>query len=82
MTEIPTDASPRSRLVAVLLCLLLGMFGAHRFYVGKYGTAVLMLCTLGGMGIWVLVDFIFVVCGIFRDKQGRRVARWFEEGTI
>lgn len=74
--------SEKSRLVAVLLCLLLGWFGAHRFYAGKYGTAVLMICTFGGFGIWVVVDFVFVVCGIFRDKQGRRIVRWFEEGSV
>ena len=77
-----TEASPKSRLVAVLLCLFLGFFGAHRFYVGKIGTAVLMIATLGGFGLWALADFIMVVCGVFRDKQDRRVQRWFEEGSI
>ena len=79
-----TDAtvSPRSRLVTLLLCLFLGWAGAHRFFVGKKGTGVLMLCTLGGLGFWVLADFILVVCGAFRDKEGNRVFQWFEEGSI
>ena len=78
----PDDVSPRARLVTLLLCIFLGIFGAHRFYVGKIGTAILMMCTLGGFGIWTMVDIIFIVCGIFRDKQGRRIFRWFEEGSV
>lgn len=74
--------SQKSRLVALLLCLVLGFFGAHRFYVNKNGTALLMLFTLGGLGVWVWVDLIFIICGIFRDKQGNRVFKWFEEGTV
>ena len=75
--------SPKSRTVALLLCLFLGWLGAHRFYVGKVGTGILMPLTLGGFfGIWVMVDLIFIVCGIFRDKEGRRVFKWFEEGSV
>ena len=74
---VPT-ISTKSRLVALLLCLLLGVFGAHRFYVGKMGTAILMLVTLGGLGIWYLVDLILVLAGSFRDSEGLRVYRWLE----
>ncbi|MDP3721965.1 MAG: TM2 domain-containing protein [Candidatus Omnitrophota bacterium] len=75
--------SGKSRLVALLLCFFVGWFGAHRFYVGKIGTGVLMPLTLGGfLGIWVVIDLIFLACGIFRDKKGRRVFRWFEEGSM
>ena len=71
--------SPRSRLVALLLCLLVGWVGAHRFYVGKIGTGVLMILTVGGcFGVWVLIDFVLIACGVFRDAHGRRVYRWHE----
>jgi len=70
--------SNRSRLIALLLCFFLGCFGAHRFYAGKIGTGVLMLITLGGLGIWMLVDLILIAAGAFRDKDGRRVYRWME----
>jgi TM2 domain-containing membrane protein YozV len=70
--------SPKSRLAAALLCFFLGVFGAHRFYLRKTGTAVLMLLTLGGLGIWALVDLIFIVVGSFRDKEGKRVYEWLE----
>lgn len=72
------NASPKSRLATLLLCLFLGFIGVHRFYVGKMGTAVLMLLTAGGLGVWWLVDLIFVVCGIFRDKEGKKILNWFE----
>jgi len=73
--------SPRSRLVALLLCWFLGIFGAHRFYVGKVGTGVLMLVTLGGFGIWALIDLIIIVVGSFRDQEGRLVFVWMENGS-
>ena len=53
-----------------------GIFGAHRFYVGKVGTGILQLFTLGGLGIWTFVDFIMIIVGAFRDKEGRRVIVW------
>ena len=74
--------SERSRMVALLLCLFVGWLGAHRFYVGKIGTGILMAITLGGFGIWVAIDLIFIVCGIFRDKKDQRLFRWFEEGSV
>jgi TM2 domain-containing membrane protein YozV len=73
--------SPKSRLVALLLCWFLGIFGAHRFYVGKNGTAALMIVTLGGVGIWALVDLIIIVCGGFTDKNGLKVFQWMEPGS-
>lgn len=73
--------SPRSRLVALLLCWFLGVFGAHRFYVGKVGTGVLMLVTLGGFGIWTLIDLIIIIVGAFRDAEGRLVFTWMEAGS-
>src|SRR4026209_942461 len=77
-----TDLSPRSRLVALLFCILLGWIGVHRFYVGKIGTGFLMVLTIGGLGIWTLIDLILIAVGSFRDKEGRRVFRWTEPGSI
>ncbi|HJR17611.1 MAG TPA: NINE protein [Gemmatimonadales bacterium] len=71
--------SEKSRGVAFALAALLGPFGAHRFYVGKTGTAALMLCTLGGLGVWYLYDLILVAGGSFRDIEGRLVSRWDPE---
>lgn len=61
--------------VTLILCILLGIIGFHRFYVGKAGTAILMLLTLGGFGIWVLVDFISILINQFTDEEGRKIKR-------
>lgn len=66
-------------LPAFVLCLLLGPFGAHRFYVGKIGTGILMILTFGGLGIWVLIDLIVILCGGFTDKDGNRIRQWTGE---
>ena len=60
---------------AILLCFFLGALGAHRFYVGKIGTGILMLLTLGGLGIWAIIDFVMIVIGSFTDKEGNALAR-------
>ncbi len=64
------QVSEKGFVPTLLLCFFLGALGVHRFYVGKIGTGILQLFTLGGLGIWVLVDFIIIATGSFRDKQG------------
>ncbi len=72
-------ASDKSRGVALALAIVLGVFGAHRFYAGKVGTGLLQLGTLGGLGIWYLYDVILVASGQFTDDDGRRISRWDPE---
>lgn len=74
--QLAQGASEKRILPAFLLCFFLGFLGVHRFYVGKVGTGILQLLTFGGLGIWVLVDFILIVVGSFTDKQGKRLAQW------
>ena len=73
-----SNVSQYSRTVTLLLCLFLGGFGAHRFYVGKSGTAVALLiltfCGLGG--IWAFIDLIMILAGSFTDNFGRYVSSW------
>ena len=70
------QTSPRSRGVALALSIVLGCFGAHRFYVGRIGSAVAQLLTLGGLGLWAIYDAIMIGTGNFRDEQGRRLLSW------
>ena len=69
----PTD---KRILPALLLCFFLGVFGAHRFYVGKIGTGIAMIFTIGGLGLWALFDFIMIVTGSFKDENGVRITEW------
>jgi hypothetical protein len=79
MADDELFASPRSRTVALILAVTLGIFGAHRFYVGRTKTAVLQLLTGGGLGLWWLADVIIVGTGAFRDDEGRLVSNWEPE---
>jgi hypothetical protein len=65
------ETSPKSRTVAIVLCLLFGYYGFHRFYVGKYGSGVLMMCTAGGFFIWWIIDLFALVTSSFTDSKGR-----------
>ena len=87
------EISSRSRLVTVLSTLFLGIFGVHRFYIGKTKTATVMLIlsilylvtvrfwgitiiSLAVVGLWALIDFIFAVSGIMKDREGKRIKNW------
>lgn len=60
-------------LTVLLLCLLLGPFGVHRFYTGHTGIGIIQLLTLGGCGIWALVDLIIILTGGYRDADGNPI---------
>jgi len=71
------EVSEKKRLVASLLCFFLGGLGIHRFYVGKVGTGILQIVTIAGFfGIWVLIDFIMILVGKFKDKEGNVLETW------
>ena len=68
--ENETVKSEKGFVPTLLLALFLGCLGAHRFFVGKIWTGILQLLTMGGLGIWALIDTIIIIVGSFRDKQG------------
>jgi TM2 domain-containing membrane protein YozV len=78
--------SEKSRLVTLLLCLWFGMFGGHRFYVGKTGTGIVWLLTFGCFVIGFIVDLILIITGQFFDKSGKPVMVWMRrvdaDGTV
>ena len=62
--------SEKNFVATLLLAILLGGLGVHRFYVGKIGTGIVMLLTFGGLGIWSLIDIIMIAVGNFKDSSG------------
>ena len=62
---------PKSHTAALLLCFFFGALGLHRFYLGKWVSGLLMLFTLGGLGIWLTIDMLVLVFGNMSDSYGR-----------
>lgn len=89
--EVVTQStmSDKSKAAAALLSFFLGMFGVHRFYLGRAGSgAVMLVCTIFGwftagiivglgliafVAIWDLVDFVRILCNSLGDAQGRKL---------
>ncbi|MCP4630926.1 MAG: NINE protein [bacterium] len=68
--------SDKKRLLATIICAGFGIFGAHRFYAGKNKSGVLQLLTIGGLGIWYIVDFLIILFGEFTDSEGKKIKEW------
>ena len=58
-------------LIALVLCVVLGGLGIHRFYTGNTTSGIIMLLTLGGCGIWTLIDLIMIACNTYVDGNGQ-----------
>jgi len=70
MENLTEQKSDRGFVPMILLCFFLGGLGVHLFYTGKVGTGIFMLLTFGGLGIWIMIDFIIIATGNFKDKDG------------
>ena len=62
-------------LTTLLLCIFLGTLGIHRFYTKHTVIGVVQILTLGGCGIWTLIDLILIVTGSFKDADGNNLVR-------
>jgi TM2 domain-containing membrane protein YozV len=62
--------SGKSQIVAALLCWIVGIIGIHRFYLGYTWQGIVQILTLGGLGIWTLIDLIRILIGSLQPKNG------------
>ena len=67
---ITGQTGPKSQIIAIILCLVVGGLGIHRFYLGYPVIGIIQLLTVGGFGIWWLIDLIMLVTGDLKPKDG------------
>ena len=70
MAQAAKGDGGKSQLIALLLCGFIGSLGIHRFYLGYTWQGIVQLLTLGGCGIWALIDFIRIITGDLKPKDG------------
>ena len=74
-SDMPDLLSDKDWLVALLLSIFLGGLGIDRFYLGHVGLGVLKLITLGGCGIWTIIDIILIAVGQIKDSNNLPLKR-------
>ena len=73
------NVSEKRILPTFLLFLVLSWpLGAHRFFLKRYASAILFIITIGGFGIWWIIDFILIVTGSMKDERGQVVKIWVD----
>ncbi|AXY78628.1 TM2 domain-containing protein [Paraflavitalea soli] len=69
MNAVPRDGD-KSQVIALILCIVVGGLGIHRFYLGYTWQGIVQLLTLGVCGIWTLIDLIRIITGDLQPKNG------------
>ena len=73
MNEILRISEKRILPTFLLFIVLSWPLGAHRFFLRRYASAILFIITIGGLGVWWIVDFILIVTGSMKDDEGNLV---------
>lgn len=66
----PAAGGGKSQLIALILVILVGGLGIHRFYLGYTTIGIIQLLTLGGCGVWALIDLVRIAIGDLKPKDG------------
>jgi TM2 domain-containing membrane protein YozV len=80
--EAEFDSVSKNPKVAYALWCVVGIIGGHRFYLGDTGRSIAMLFTLGGLGVWTLLDVFFVGRRVRAVNRARRRAIMARHGLI
>ena len=76
-----SDCGRAFSIVLAVFGSLVMVAGLHRIYAGRYLTGLVMLCTLGGVFIWTLIDLLYLFSGSFLDSSGHPIKNWFVEDS-
>ena len=68
--DVPWLYSDRNWIVAVVLSFFLGVLGIDRFYLGYTGIGLAKLLTIGGLGVWALIDCVLIAVRVVPDSEG------------
>ena len=68
--QAPADDEGKSQIIALILAIVVGGLGVHRFYLGYTTIGIIQLLTLGGCGIWALIDIIRIATGDLGPEDG------------
>ena len=80
---LAATTSPKSRLIALVMCVIFGALGVHRFYVGRWITGILYIFTGGLFVIGWFIDILLLLFGGLTDRRNRRIRNWLPaEGPV
>ncbi|MBN1444996.1 MAG: TM2 domain-containing protein [Candidatus Omnitrophica bacterium] len=74
-TKLSSAKEGKDWIVTLILSIFVGQFGVDRFYTGYVGLGILKLLTLGGCGIWWLIDVILIAIGRYKDSDGNELVK-------